>query len=217
MFAELVQRKGAPVNEVNLSLQWRVFSRMTDVDQKLTALNLVGGFRTSAIKRKWDDDVQVKCSFCDEYDSRGHRLLSCYATQHVRTEHMKAVEILKDYEKDWCYLPMVSHHAECALFQTICKSIQFPQAERCEGLSPHHVYYTDGSCKYLALHEARLSTWAVVRDFAESTEHAEVMTSIALERGQLCPLLRCVDMGQTPGAQTISRAELSAIIVGCET
>ena len=76
VFAELVHRKGAPVNEINLSLQWRVFSRMTDVDQKLTALNLVGGFQTNAIKSKWDDDVQVKCSFCDEYDSRGHRVLS---------------------------------------------------------------------------------------------------------------------------------------------
>ena len=103
------------------------------------------------------------------------------------------------------------------MLQTICMSIQLPQAERCEVLSPRHVYYTDGSCKYPALHEARLSTWAVERDFAENADHAEVMTSIALERRQPCPLLRCVDMGQTPGVQTISRAELSAIIVACET
>ena len=70
-------------------------------------------------------------------------------------------------------------------------SIQLPQAERCEVLSPRHVYYTDGSCKYPALHEARLSTWAVERDFAENADHAEVMTSIALEAPAMSTLAVC--------------------------
>ena len=80
----------------------------------------------------------------------------------------------------------------------------------------HHVYFTDGGCIHPTTPEARLASWAVVRDYADSYEHALAMTSIALQNKNPGPLLRPLDMGLVEGRQTISRGELCAVIMACE-
>ena len=114
-------------------------------------------------------------------------------------------------------VPITTHHEDRYVLETICKSLKLPNGEWCGPDGSHHVYYTDGSCKHPAFHEARLSAWSVIRDFAVDSDHAREMTKNCLALGQPCPLLRCVDMGLTPGVQSISRAELAAVIVACET
>ena len=163
VFEQYITRKGAPTHEVNLGLQRQVFSGLSDVDQRLIALNVVGGFQTNVVKKKWDDDVEAQCSFCDDLDSRGHRLLHCPATCHIREIHAEAIQTLSS-RSEWQYLPITTHHEDRYVLETICKSLKLPNGEWCGPDGSHHVYYTDGSCKHPAVHEARLSAWSVIRD-----------------------------------------------------
>ena len=61
-FPWFVQRKGSPEALVNLNLQIDVFSRLSECEQKLIALNIAGGFQTNALKSKWGENVQVQCN-----------------------------------------------------------------------------------------------------------------------------------------------------------
>ena len=80
----------------------------------------------------------------------------------------------------------------------------------------NQVYFTDGTCIHPNSFESRLSAWAVIRDVALNPEQALAMTKNALQLKEPCPRLRCTAMGLTPGRQSISRAQLSAVIVACE-
>ena len=118
---------------------------------------------------------------------------------------------------DWQYLPISTFGEDYVIFKNFVISLKLPK----ECLEPvmsqnHHVYFTDGACIHPTIPEARLASWAVVRDYADSYEHALAMTSIALQNKNPCPLLRPLDMGLVEGRQTISRGELCAVIMACE-
>eukprot|EP00435_Cladocopium_sp_Y103_P020001 s186_g4.t2 len=193
-------------------------SMLSDIEQKLIALNITGGFQTNAVKNRWDESVLVKCAFCDETDSRGHRLTSCIATEKIRKEHPNAVHIFAVEKPDWQYLPLTSHSDEYETFQMMIASLRLPDPVGFEGAPcSHHVYYTDGGCMFPDKAACRISSWSVVRDYADSEDHARALTSVAKSRQLACPLLRCLQIGITEGRQTISRGELTAIIMACES
>jgi hypothetical protein len=180
-FSYFIHRKGSPTEEININLQRRVFAKLTSREQKLIALNVTGGFQTNAIKHKWDDETQVKCDHCSQLDNRSHRLLSCEATHLIRVKHPHAVEVLGSINPDWLYLPISTFHEDFVVFKKLVDSFKLPKIS-VEFSCPQnrHVYFTDGGCLRPAIPEARLASWAVVRDHTESFEHACAMTSIAL-------------------------------------
>ena len=218
VFSEVIDRKGIPNDEVNVSVQLSVFSSLTDAEQKLIALNVTGGFQTNAIKKKWNEDVEVQCNFCEQFDNRAHRLLTCTATSVTRDQHMDAVGILTNEYPDWQYLPLATHVEDTNVFLMAMQAIKLPKPDPAMIVhATHHIYYTDGGCIFPQIADARISSWAVVRDFALGEEHALAMTKNAIDLSKPCPLMRCVEMGLTQGRQTISRGELCAIIVACES
>lgn len=218
VFSAVIDRKGIPNDEVNVSVQLSVFSSLTDAEQKLTALNVTGGFQTNAIKKKWNEDVEVQCNFCEQFDNRAHRLLTYTATSVTRDQHMDAVGILTNEYPDWQYLPLATHVEDTNVFLMAMQAIKLPKPDPAMIVhATHHIYYTDGGCIFPQIADARISSWAVVRDFALGEEHALAMTKNAIDLSKPCPLMRCLEMGLTQGRQTISRGELCAIIVACES
>eukprot|EP00435_Cladocopium_sp_Y103_P051857 s137_g16.t1 len=218
VFADFVQRKGAPIYPMDVNLQWSVYSKLSDVEQKLIALNITGGFQTNAVKSKWDESIEVKCDFCDQVDCRIHRLAYCPATKHIRDQHADAVEIFESIKTDWQYLPLVSHHPSVLTMDQFFRGVQLMSPEPVtDSGQQHHVYFTDGGCINPTIAEARISSWAVVRDFATSEAQSRALTCFASDLGRPCPMLRCVDMGIVPGRQSISRGELCAMIIACES
>ena len=55
----------------------RFFSQLSDEEQQLIKLNVVGGFQTEQRKSNWDADTKGECVFCGQADTRQHRLLEC--------------------------------------------------------------------------------------------------------------------------------------------
>lgn len=212
-----MDRKGTPTADTNIPLQLAIFSKMTHVDQKIIALNVVGGFQTNSIKNKWDKDREATCEFCDEIDSRPHRLLHCPTTSSIRESHPEACSILAANEK-WQYLPFALKHDSTKQFHEFLKAIHVPPVERyTEESFSHHRYFTHGACLNPAVADARISSWAVIRDMSQDTTHALALTQLALEREVMCPSLHVVMMGITEGRQTISRGELTAVILAAES
>eukprot|EP00438_Fugacium_kawagutii_P007510 Skav228330 [mRNA] locus=scaffold4117:378510:379964:+ [translate_table: standard] len=82
--------------------------------------------------------------------------------------------------------------------------------------SSEHIYFTDGGCRSPADAVNRNSAWAVIRDVAPSKSEALLSAEEAIQGRVRYPFWRCVGMGHTHGKQTISRAELQAIIFAIE-
>eukprot|EP00435_Cladocopium_sp_Y103_P045590 s1794_g13.t1 len=81
----------------------------------------------------------------------------------------------------------------------------------------YHRYFTDGACVHPTIADARLSGCAVIRDMAPNEQQALMLTQIAMDKQVMCPFLQVCMMGITPGRQTISRAELTAIAIAAES
>lgn len=135
---------------------------------------------------------------------------------HKAENHAEACEILRQ-NLNWQYLPLVTRHPNVDhLHDCIC-NIQLPDVfKHVERSMKYHRYFTDGACINPTIADARISSWAVVRDMSRSDEHALAMTQLAVETAVMCPFLQVVSMGITPGRQTISRGELAAIVMAVE-
>ena len=48
-FGQSIDRKGIPVESIHIPLRVSWFSKLSTHDQKMIALNLVGGFQTNAL------------------------------------------------------------------------------------------------------------------------------------------------------------------------
>lgn len=78
MFNNLIERRGIPQDvPLNVELTHQTFAKLAHREQKLIALNLVGGFQSNFTKNTWDPDVDEKCPICGQVDHLQHRLVSC--------------------------------------------------------------------------------------------------------------------------------------------
>ena len=216
-FSTSIDCKGIPSADAHVPLQLAAFSKLSYTEQKMIALNIVGGFQTNSLKNKWDKEVDANCLLCDQVDSRPHRTLHCEATRQCREAHPDACLTLTNNE-NWQYLPIVVKHEHVRQFQQCIQAIQLPEAEL-HGDRPmkFHRYFTDGACINPTVADARISSWAIVRDMAIDGDHALAMTQLALESQSMCPLLQVAMMGITSGRQTISRGELTAFTLAVES
>eukprot|EP00438_Fugacium_kawagutii_P022980 Skav236569 [mRNA] locus=scaffold2180:92899:95436:+ [translate_table: standard] len=151
------------------------------------------------------------CALCNQADSRSHRLLECPATQHVRMEHQRAVQALQDSNDVLVNMPLVvaPHHLDFALwyFQHVTPAaFDQPLMQRIvthvtQGNTVY--FYTDGSCArpHSPLH--RRAAFAIVVCFGE---HSASSTDTLQFHMHTLAVAEC------PGRQTISRAELSALL-----
>ena len=74
---QISDRKGLGEFFIDQRLGQKIFSQLSDEEQQLIKLNVVGGFQTEQRKSNWDADTKGECVFCGQADTRQHRLLEC--------------------------------------------------------------------------------------------------------------------------------------------
>ena len=78
--------------------------------------------------------------------------------------------------EDWQYLPLVTKHPFAQMLRICLTAFQLPEAlPHTDVPMKHHRYFTDGACINPTFSDARISSWAVIRDMTCSDEHALTM------------------------------------------
>lgn len=153
--------------EFDTKLTRSVFSSLTDADQAILALNLVGGFQNEENKAKWDKSHFPKCPFCQQHDTQQHRFLECQKFLELRAMHRVAVNLLQQ-NQDWTYHPILTVIPGIQQLQDILQWIPPPEKiQVVDNGRRHHRYYTDGSCENPSQPSIRRSSWAVIQDLTE--------------------------------------------------
>ena len=215
VFQQVDHRRGIPNDRIDVELLHKVFSKMSDADQKILLLNLVGGYQTNTAKSRWNSEIDVTCECCDQPDHTDHRLLFCPAMERIRNEHPEAVSILSSHRINWIYHPFPTLCPETRLIDAINSCIHLSHPSILENVEhPSHLnMFTDGGCEYPADYTSRRGSWAVVVDTSPSNGiAADASIPAKYNSSYQHPTMKCVATGLVSGEQTASRGELIAIL-----
>ena len=150
----------------------RVFSACSDEVQQLIKLNVVGGYQTQSMKAKWDKDTDDSCVFCGECDTRDHRLLHCSVGLSIREAFPDAIVTLKDHRPEWIYVPLPRQHDMALLLRAYLKLVKPPVIPAAYDVPADTLrFFTDGGAIHPACANARIASWSVVQDVADSDKH----------------------------------------------
>ena len=209
----LSDRKGFGDFLPDVALFHSVFHKLSQENQQILKLNVVGAFQTAAQKSKWDDDAVDECELCGASDTRAHRLLECMPLQEVRAESLDACSNLQGPRPEWIYLPIPRCHDDLTAFRAFVNSVKVPEvvAPRNCDLSRMR-FFTDGGARYPRYCDARIATWAVVQDISlDELQMKQAADYMFLNPPQF-PKFHVSAIGIVPGEQTVARAELFAIL-----
>lgn len=210
----LVKRKGIE-QPMDQHVTLKALLDLAEVDRKLLALNVVGGFQSESTKSKWVNEHEAQCPLCQMTDSRKHRLTECIALAQVRQRNQEAVNILSNLRPQWVYHAIATEHPETELIANVLRSIADVQVTELIGPScTKHIYFTDGSCLDADTPKLARSSWAVIRQNILHQDHLDA-DSLPIDYVEKLDF-QCVIMGFTSGKQTIERAELSAVVKACQ-
>ena len=123
---QAMTRKGIGQHIINIDCTRRVFSKLTDEEQQLVKLNMVGGFQTEKRKAHWDDTNDGKCPFCQCDDTRPHRLLECEEFKPIREQFPKVLLDLQHDKSDWVYLPLAIEPSMVTILQNFLEKVKNP-------------------------------------------------------------------------------------------
>ena len=160
-------------------------------------------------------DADGSCPFCNEPDTKEHRLLTCKNYHKVRLQHQEAVKILSDEFPSWVWLPIAYEHHDAPFLRIVTQN-KPPIAQNDPsqwGLPESGVIhiYTDGSCINSNGRDARRAGFSVVIDLAENDHVRAVHLKNYAETGELPEVFRILTIAHVSGNQTPARGELSAV------
>ena len=161
------------------------------------------------------DETEIetdRCPMCGQQDDRMHFLLDCPGLESIRSQHCDLIQTIKQ-ESPWTlWLPVVFKHPHHDAFNLLNQERGLPSPFGYE--SPHDipVFYVDGSCRAPDLNGCRLASFAIVLDTALGPLHIRDLLSQYRLSGLLPPSFVCCQTGLVHGQQTITRAELIAIL-----
>lgn len=190
----------------------RVFSGMSDSDQQLTKLNVVGGFQTDSMKAKWDEETTGNCEFCGQLGTREHRLLRCTKFLELRAEWKHACEILENKRREWIYLPIPRQHPDVVVLRawpSMIKVLDPPPIQRIQ--QGHCRFFTDGGAIHPRHPFARIASWSVVQDVAGCDTERRQSFDFAFGPRPCFPAFRTIAIGLVPKDQNVPRGELYAV------
>jgi len=219
---QIQHRKGILESGIDLKTTARVLKSFSPVEQKILALNMVGGYQTGAVKTLWANDCDGTCPFCGQKDGRLHRILECQQFQEIRNKHPAAIHILQSSRKEWVYLPIARPQCDKTFIKMLNNGRKIIKPEGYELHDPSssgHTtlrFYTDGSCINPMQEDAKLAAWAVIQDSSvDADDREEIMIAMKDLKGSV-PKMNCVATGVVTGRQTAARAELSSVLFATE-
>lgn len=182
----LVQRKGLYQLPYDFGLTKKTYMSLNPPDQKIFALNLIGGFQSNATKAMWADDTTEACILCGQKDHREHQMFECSHLQNIRNQHVEAVQLLQNKYPSWIYHPIPQQPQQVSALKFAVSSFEhIPPSFEGQQSQSVHTYFTDGACKYPEHVSLRYSAWAVIRDVTNGSPECleqilQVVTMILL-------------------------------------
>ena len=197
----LESRKGIPPMPIDFQTTRRVFSRLNDIEQRITLLNLIGGYQPGQIKAKWAGEDHQLCQLCQRPDTRGHRLTECPCLSSIRQQHPEAMAALREHPH-WVYLPLSSRSQEEEMMWMYGLMQVDEQPLEINKQMPW-TFYTDGAASCPQHSGIRQASYAIVQANHDGYEN-------------LCdhneqPWFQCLKATLLQGPQQVDRAELAAL------
>ena len=116
-------RNGVPDHIVfHRQVTLAALEQIDDKEKHGLYLNITGGFQSGKTKHMCHNQDDDKCRFCNEMDTKQHRLLSCSHFNALRRQHPRAVEILTSEHRDWLWIPIAYEHDLTSLFAVVMQS-----------------------------------------------------------------------------------------------
>lgn len=189
--------------------------------QQLALIHEISGaFQTNVQQAVWDKSVTANCKFCQQPDTREHRIHTCDATADLRANHTTTLAEAKPVALH--ELPCIHRHPQVDALQMCWDLIEVPDLD--EQFHAHLqfvsqsrplVFYTDGSCHNGSCPAGRHAALAVACDFAtDDTQRVNMVAQTPVEYAM--PSLRTLVVSRLPGEQNIHRAEIWALLYICE-
>lgn len=201
---EIVHRKGVTPLPFDSWTTNRILSRFTDRQRRILALTLTAGWQSNGVIAQWSAKQSPNCPFCEQYDTHKHFMLECPCFQHIRAQHPGAVQYMTA-NTHLCWFPLPLHSPDLELIrQAMHLRHHTIQVNTQIEIGQDDTIYTDGSCLHPRSPYVARAAWAVIhrtRCCPPSTDEYEY---------------KVLATGHCPGAQTINRAELFALLIGAE-
>ena len=80
---QISDRKGIGSFYIDTRLGAFAFAKLTEEEQQLLKLKVVGGFQTEKRKANWSEETEGNCIFCGLADTAFHRFLECKFFQQI--------------------------------------------------------------------------------------------------------------------------------------
>ena len=176
---------------------------------------------------KWkggDQERSNLCPLCQQTDSRPHFIMQCEGVKDIKEKHKK---LLSRIEKDFPHmllLPILYKHPKHHVVQLAHHMRDLPDPFDTfvddVDISNGMTFYTDGSCVFPNLPEARLAGFSIVVDVCTSDIDRINRALLVKHNDQFPTTLIPVHAGLQIGLQTINRAEFTAalqVVQSCES
>eukprot|EP00435_Cladocopium_sp_Y103_P055159 s671_g18.t1 len=196
----------------------RIFSKLTDEEQLLVRLNVVGGFQTEKRKANWDDDNDGTCPLCGQDDTRQHRLLECAFFQKLRDEWPGACQTLKESRPEWVYLPLPRLHEHVSTLRDFFEKVTNPDIPEPQQVNSQKLrFFTDGGSTHPTRAFSRIATWTVIQDLSVTEQQQKDAADFFFLDDPMFPLFHVSAVGIVKGRQTAARGELTAMLVAVQS
>ena len=200
------------------------FRDFTEAEVYQLLQEISGSFQTATQQAAWDSEVDDRCKFCQQPDTRHHRWFECAATAEVREQFHECVTFALEHLPYFADLPVLLHHPLKDFYDTIFWNqiepvVDAHWVERLKSLADGGFqlrFYTDGACLFPGSVYTRHSAFAAVLDCAASDRERCDQVALFRATGHFPNSLKTFLMARTQGVQTILRAELMIVVLLCE-
>ena len=209
--SRVCHRKGFDFEQkLSRRISLKCFSSLSESDQAFAVQYITGSFQTEQTKMFWDKTNTGLCPLCGQVDNHVHRVFECEPLTEIRLSHQHAVSLMRHTFKDWPWAPLPFRHPEEHFVKIVLENRRLPEPFKPE-LPPDgcFTFYTDGSAQASNKPFARHAAFAAIQDMYGSTFAPSLLVPpIRFEHTKFW----IVSLAFCPGAQSVPRAELAAVV-----
>ena len=206
-----------PVPQCNMTFDTNNFDESRK--SAIVALHQTLGPQFGEACEKWkggDQERSNLCPLCKQSDSRPHFIMQCEGVRDIKEKHAKLLTKIEKEFPHMLLLPIVYKHPKHHVVHLAHHMRQLPDPfdTNIDGvdISCGRTFYTDGSCVFPSLSEARLAGFSIVVDLCDN-DHDRINQALLVRHNDQFPVtLVPVHAGLQIGQQTINRAEFTAAL-----
>ena len=198
----------------------QILAQFTPKEQKQLINEIAAAYQTAQQQSAWDTSTAPDCKFCQQLDTKHHRVHTCPAVQEIREPFQPDLDWLEQIVSMAHELPVIHVHENADWLQTCLYTFHEPDLEpmvfqQLQGIDMNGTmlnFYCDGSCMHPANITTRFAAYAVVLDSCHHLQEREYHAQQFKLSGIMPPSLTVLMATRLQGDQRIHRAELAAIL-----